>query len=123
MLKVIYVEIPVKDLERAMKFYQTVFALQPSQIYTDEVRRTNTLVNPAQPGEVGVSLNQTKNFEPSNKGPLVYFEPGDDLIDSLKRVEQSGGKIVEPQTPMGGAGHYAIITDSEGNALALYSSK
>jgi len=122
-MRAIWVEFPVNDLERAMKFYQVVFDLQPTEIMTDDVRRTTVLVSGTGEGAAGVSLNQTKNFAPGDKGVLVYLDAGEDLTHSLNRVEAAGGKIIEPKTSMGDAGNYATILDSEGNLLALYSYK
>lgn len=121
MLQAVWVEIPVKNLERAMQFYQTVFELQPTEVIDEAVRRTTTLVMTE--GGPGISLNQTRNFEPSDKGVLVYLDTGEDMPAYLKRVETAGGKVVEPKTSMGSAGYYATILDSEGNMLALYSMK
>lgn len=119
-MQVVWVEIPVQDLDRASTFYQTVFNLQPTEIGDDGVRRTTTLSS-TNDGKPGISLNQTRNFEPSDKGPLVYLDTGEDLPGHLSRVEAAGGKVVEPKTSMGDAGNYATILDTEGNLLALYS--
>src|SRR2546423_324375 len=121
LMQAVWIEIPVKDFDRALRFYQTVFQLEPTEVSTDDVRRTTTLVNMTQEGKPGISLNQTANFEPSDKGALVYLDAGADLTDHLNRVESAGGKIVEPKTSMGEAGYYATIRDTEGNVLALYS--
>ncbi len=120
-MQAVWIEIPVHDIERALTFYQTVFNLQPTEIYTDEVRRITTLINTTPEGRAGISLNQTKNFEPGRHGPLVFLNVGEDLTDHLNRVEPAGGKIVEPKTSMGDAGNYATFLDTEGNLLALYS--
>jgi predicted enzyme related to lactoylglutathione lyase len=122
-MQAIWVEFPVKDLERAMKFYQVVFDLQPTEIMADDVRRTTTLVSGTGEGVAGVSLNQTKHFAPGDKGVLVYLDAGEDLTNSLNRVEAAGGKIIEPKTSMGAAGNYATVLDTEGNQFALYSYK
>ena len=118
----VWIEIPVKDLERAMKFYQALFALEATEVGADDVRRTTTLYYSPE-GGLGVSLNQTNNFEPSDKGTLVYLDAGEDLTEHLKRVEPAGGTVVEPKTSMGEAGYYATFRDTEGNLLALYSAK
>jgi uncharacterized protein len=119
----VWVEFPVNDLERAMKFYQVVFDLQPTEIMADDMRRTTTLVSGTGAGVAGVSLNQAKNFTPGDKGVLVYLDAGEDLTHSLNRVEAAGGKIIEPKTSMGDAGNYAMVLDTEGNQFALYSYK
>ena len=42
-MQAVWIEIPVKDMERAMQFYQVVFKLPPTEIMTDAVRRTTNL--------------------------------------------------------------------------------
>ncbi len=102
-MQAVWIEIPVKDLDRALQFYQAVFGLQEAEIAADDVRRTTVLASTTPEGGAGISLNQTHNFEPSDKGTLVYFDA--------------------PKTSMGEAGYYATILDTEGNQLALYSYK
>jgi len=120
-MQAVWIEIPVKDIERALRFYQAVFQLEAIEISTDEVRRTAVLVDNTGAGGAGISLDQTSNFEPSDKGTLVYLDAGADLTDHLNRVEPAGGTIVERKTSMGAAGQYATVRDTEGNVLALYS--
>jgi uncharacterized protein len=122
-MQAVWVEIPVRDIERALAFYQALFELQPTEINTDEVRRTATLLGDTSEGRAGISLNQTKNFEPGDNGPLIYLDTGQDLTAHLNRVEPAGGSVVEAKTSMGEAGYYATFRDSEGNLLALYSYK
>jgi predicted enzyme related to lactoylglutathione lyase len=123
MVSVVWVEVPVRDFDRALTFYQAVFELASTQIIDDGVRRTTTLFSSGDSGEAGFSLNQTANFEPSDKGPLVYLYAGDDLAPILERVEAHGGAVVEGKTSMGSAGFYATIRDTEGNMLALYAAQ
>lgn len=121
MIQTVWIEIPVKDLDRALKFYQAVFELgEPVSVTDDGVRRTVTLTNADESGP-GFSLNQTRNFEPGDKGPLVYLNTGSDSNAHLERVRAAGGTVVEGETSMGQAGYYATFKDTEGNLLALYS--
>jgi uncharacterized protein len=121
MFQAVWIEIPVKDIERALKFYQTLFELEAIEITNDGVRRTATLFGDPTGQKAGISLNQTANFEPSDKGVFVYLDAGEDLTEHLNRVEPAGGKVVEGKTSMGEAGWFASFTDTEGNLLALYS--
>jgi len=115
-MQAVWVEIPVRDLDRAATFYQTVFGLPAGEVSEEGVRRTLTLVNPGQNG-AGISLNQTANFDPSASGTLVYLQTNG---DALEKVSAAGGKIVQEKTSMGDSGYYATVQDSEGNLLALY---
>jgi uncharacterized protein len=99
-LHTVWVEIPAINLERAMAFYETVFGLEPLEIIEEDVRRHATL-SPGGDGHPGMSINQTANFEPGNKGVLIYLHVGDDSAPLLERVEGVGGKIIEGKTSMG----------------------
>ncbi len=123
MVQVIWVEIPVKDIKRALKFYQAVFELGDISIEDDGERQTAILFYDEALAKAGISLNQTANFEPSDKGLYVYFDCGEDLTPTLNRVEGAGGQRVTDKISMGGAGHYASVIDTEGNLIGLYSTK
>jgi predicted enzyme related to lactoylglutathione lyase len=64
------------------------------------------------------SLLQTPNFEPSDKGAIIYFDPVENLDVVLERVEAAGGKVTFPKFRIG-HGHLAVFTDSEGNEVGL----
>ncbi len=123
MTQVIWVEIPVKDIQRALKFYQTVFELGDIAINDDGERQTAILFYDEAMAKPGISLNQTANFEPSDKGLYVYLDCGEDLTPTLNRVEGAGGKIAVGKTSMGEAGRYASVIDTEGNLIGLWSPK
>jgi predicted enzyme related to lactoylglutathione lyase len=120
MLTIVWIEVPVKDLERAMKFYQAVFGFEATEISDEGVRRTTTLSGSGETGNPGFSLNQNADFHPGDKGPLVYLMTDGDLPETLAKVEAAGGTIVEGKTEMGSAGFYATFKDTEGNLFALY---
>jgi predicted enzyme related to lactoylglutathione lyase len=120
--RTVWIEIPAKDIGRAARFYSSVFG-EDLQIDDDGTRRTATFPHDSDTG-VGVSLNQTTNFEPGNKGPLVYIQAmNDDMASALAKVEAAGGKVVTPRTSMGTSSFYGLFQDTEGNTLAFYASK
>ena len=113
-----WIELPAKDADRAAAFYRAVFEFEASEVYDDGERRVSILLHPAD-GKPGLSVNETKNFEPSTNGTLIYLNVGSDLAPFLERAVAVGGKILTPQTNMSETSVYAIIQDSEGNAVAL----
>ncbi len=123
MLKPVWIEIPVTDLDRALKFYNAVFGLNVSEIMDDGERRTATLFYEHDSASVGVSLNQTANFTPSDHGVYVYLDSGEDLTVPMGRVEAAGGTVLTEKTYMEGAGYYASVLDTEGNVIGLYSAE
>ena len=39
--------------------------------------------------------------------------------DIIKKIEENGGKIIKPKSPIPRVGYYAIFKDTEGNRLDL----
>lgn len=117
----IWIEIPAKDVRRAAKFYEDIFGTR-FVINEDDVRKAATPADHER-GVVGVSLTETKNFEPGDKGPLPYIAAGEPGVDGvLSKVEAAGGKIITPKTDMGGGnGWYGMVQDTEGNVIAVHS--
>ncbi|MDZ4766183.1 MAG: VOC family protein [Chloroflexota bacterium] len=120
MIKVSWVEIPVRDIERALTFYRAVFELGAVDVVDDGVRKTATLTGDA---ALGTSLNQTPNFTPNNTGTLAYFNAGSNVTAFLDRATAAGGTIIAPKTAMGGGFFYALVQDTEGNVFALSSAE
>jgi len=93
MFRAVWIEIPVNDLERAMAFYQAVFDLQPTEITDDGKRRTTTLLNGGNEGQApGISLNQTKNFSPSDKGVYIILTVVPSPLPICQRLKQRAAR-------------------------------
>ena len=76
-----------------------------------------------QQGEVGGAIVTGEGAVPSATGTAVFLNGNPDLQVMLDRVEGAGGKILMPKTAIGmeGAGHFAMIADTEGNTVGLHS--
>lgn len=112
-------EIPVKDMARAKKFYSSVFGKELTDFPMPGMEMA---VFPwAQGGEFAAgSLVKAQGYKPSQTGTTVYFYC-EDLSNELGRVEDSGGKVMMPKTPIGENGFIAHIMDTEGNRIGLHS--
>ena len=119
--KLNWFEIPAANLERAVKFYGDVFQ-QEMRVFTVDDTRTIALMPPGagvnENIEPGGTLLHTAGFEPSNKGTIVYFDPGGSMEAVLTRVEAAGGQITFPKFRIGN-GYLATFMDSEGNTVGL----
>ncbi len=115
---IVWVEIPVLDMPRALAFYNTLFQLQ-SEAHDDGERLSAVLWMIHD--KPGLSLTQTAGFNPSPDGPWIYLYSEDPLEELLARVEAAGGEVLTPLTSMGEAGSYTAILDTEGNTIALYT--
>jgi len=112
-------EIPAKNFERAKAFYEQVLAIQ--MILPFEGMKYAMFPADMQKGEIGGGLAEEEGYEPSQQGPLVYLNSGDDLSIPLAKVEPAGGKIVMPKTSLGPNGFMARFIDTEGNRVAFHS--
>ena len=116
---VVWFDLPVKDLGRAMKFYSKVLEVELQKM---EGAPKKYAMFPFAPGIASGGLVEDKDMIPG-KGPLLYLNGGDDLSAPLKRVAASGGKIIQEKTSLGPNGFMAIFEDTEGNHVALHSTK
>lgn len=112
-------EIPTADLERAIAFYESVFAIT--------LRRENcsggdmAIFPYSEPGPGG-ALVAMPQLQPRDNGTLVYLNGGDDLALPLARAVTAGARVLMPKTDLGqGIGHIALFADSEGNTVGLHS--
>lgn len=116
-------EIPVKDMERAVKFYQTVFNLELSRQQMGPLDMAWFPWVEDGIGSPGSLVYHQDFYQPSTKGVLVYFTSfGGDLSEELSRVEQAGGKIEQEKTLIADdIGYMAVFIDTEGNRIAIHS--
>jgi len=116
-------EIPTQDIDRATKFYETIFKVSLIPLDVQQLKmRMFPLENPM--GGVGGALCYNQDFyRPSaTDGPLIYLNGNPDVQNILDRIEAAGGKIVVPKTQISPEyGYMAVFIDSEGNRFALHS--
>jgi predicted enzyme related to lactoylglutathione lyase len=114
-------EISVLDIERAKKFYETIFDIQMRQ---EEMMDMVTIYFPMNEGSGKVSgaLVKSPMHKPSADGVKIYLNANPDLATVLAKIEPAGGQITVPKTPIAKYGFMAFFTDTEGNLLALHSN-
>lgn len=111
-------EIPALDFQQAVHFYSFIFNITMEQNSTEQ----NSMAFFPNTTGIGGSINVGQGYIPSDKGPLIYLNGGNDLNVVLNRVEEAGGRIVMPKTLINEEmGYFAIFIDCQGNKLALYS--
>ncbi len=111
-------EIPAVDFHQAVHFYNQIFGIEMVQNITD----VNAMAFFPVTTGIGGAVISGPGSVPSDTGPLIYLNGGKDLSTVLNKVEDAGGRIVMPKTPIGeDAGYFAIFIDCQGNKLALHS--
>ena len=115
-------EIPVSDMERAIKFYETVLGLKLERNQMGELDMAWFPFAEA-PGAPGSLVYHKDFYKPSSDGALVYFTShSGDLKNELEKVEPAGGKVLVPKTLIKeDIGYMAVCEDTEGNRIALHS--
>ena len=120
-------EIPVEDMARAKKFYEHVMDVQ--LVPGDPIDGMEMACFPMKSPESSASDAKSfgarvkyKHHTPSKDGVVLYLS-SQDLEVELGRIDNSGGKVVSPRTSIGKWGYMAYFIDTEGNKLALHSSK
>ena len=130
---ILWIEIPVADIHRAVKFYEHVFKTQLELTILFETKMA--LFKKEVFGMKG-ALIQIENYNGSNGiKPIVFVNV---MLDAIENVTNFGGKVIKDPTLLrqknkngdiiigrnlidGQIGYYAEILDSEGNHLYLYS--
>ncbi|HAO46754.1 MAG TPA: VOC family protein [Ferruginibacter sp.] len=116
-------EIPTTDLNRAQKFYETVFGISMMPMDTPNIKMRMFPLDDMMT-QVGGALVDSGGFhKPSlTDGPLVYLNGNPDVQTILDKVPAAGGNIMVPKTEISPEyGFMAVIIDTEGNRIGLHS--
>ncbi|HEY0030606.1 MAG TPA: VOC family protein [Bacteroidia bacterium] len=116
-------EIPVTDLTRAKKFYETIMDITMSE---NRMGPLNMGFFPYEmgSGKLSGALVEGEGYKPSSEGALIYLNCNPDLSLALNKIENAGGKTLLPKTEIGpGLGFMAFFLDTEGNKVGLHSNK
>lgn len=114
-----WLDIPVLDLERAKKFYSSVFAVECQDQHAETF--TMSILRDLNGQKLG-SLVLANDRAPSWQGTRIHLHANAPIADLLERTQQNGGKIIEEPNEMP-SGKFALIEDSEGNRIGLYLEK
>jgi hypothetical protein len=124
---VVWADIPVTDMDRAIEFY--------SQVLQQEIRRVEglegvALVAPPNdfdpsdvqgPAPVSFDLALGEGMTPGTSGCTIYLNSRGDPEGMLQRAADAGGQILMPVTDMGEmVGSIGFFLDSEGNRIGVH---
>jgi predicted enzyme related to lactoylglutathione lyase len=109
--KICYLEIPAQDIERSVKFYETVFGWN--------IRRRGDGNFAFDDGVSEVSGTWVKGRAPSNAPGILIYIMVDSVGETIEKIEANGCEIVQP---IGGDAPEitARFRDPGGNVLGLY---
>jgi predicted enzyme related to lactoylglutathione lyase len=116
---VVYFEIPVNNMDRAINFYKAVFHFE----FDKEIIDGNEMaLFPFTEGSSGISgaLAKGEIYKPTKDGIVIYFKT-ESIDETINLALANGGQILYPKTD-NGIGFVAEFEDTEGNRIALFQS-
>jgi uncharacterized protein len=115
----VWVDIPVANLDRAIKFYSAVVGQPVDKIGGPGF---NFGLFKHEGNSVGGCLIEPEEgVAPSMSGPLVYLDASGRLDAAVAAAGSNGGKVLKAKHSIAPNGFRAIVADSEGNRVALHS--
>jgi len=109
---IVWVDIPVTDMERAVRFYTAMLQGEPV------VMPGGTMAIFPE-GPVSADLLLAEDLRPCADGPTPIFDSRGDIEGMARRIETAGGRILMPPTDRGMAGVLCYAIDSEGNRIGI----
>ena len=111
-------EIPAANFERAVNFYNEIFAID---METNVMGGYSMAFFPVKSG-IGGAIISGEGSTPCDRGPLLYLNAGDNLEHIQNRIQDAGGRVLMSKKLINEeSGYFALFIDSEGNKLALHS--
>ena len=116
-------EIYVQDMNRAKKFYETVLAVQLSDLGPPDGELA-MLAFPMEPDGSNASgaLVHHSDVPSGGNSTVVYFQCEDCAVEEA-RVADAGGEVERPKMSIGEYGFITLAKDPDGNRFGLHSLK
>ncbi len=112
---VVWTEIPVTDMDRAMAFY--------SDVFTYELTIDDTGPNPISflPSDDSGTAGHLYPGKPSSDGPTIHLLVPDTLEATMDRLTTAGGKVLSDPITIP-PGRFAYANDPDGNSIGLFEA-
>jgi uncharacterized protein len=120
---VVHFEMPAEDRKRMSEFYSKTFGWQTQQLgpemgnYVLAMTTESDDNGPKKPGTINGGFF-TKSDDMPAQYPSVVIAV-DDIGQSMKKVAQSGGRVLGEPMDIPGVGKYVSFFDTEGNRVSM----
>jgi predicted enzyme related to lactoylglutathione lyase len=114
----VHFDVPTEDIERAKKFYETIFNWEikpvpgPMEYYD--------IITKDEKGDLGLVGGMGKRGAPDQK--ITNYIGVDSVDEFVEKVIANGGRIIMPKTTIPGFGYLATFLDTEGNVMGLWET-
>ncbi len=107
--KIVHVEVTGKDGDALQRFYREVFDWD---LDTDNPGGYGMVRQGEMTGGIGAA-------DEGQPGLVTFYVSTDDATETLRRVEQRGGKVIMPLTEVAPETTIALFADPEGHVVGL----
>jgi predicted enzyme related to lactoylglutathione lyase len=119
-----WTDIPVTNLDRAVKFYSGVLGKEVKRL-SEGGTEYGLLAHGEQTASGCLCVRADSggvDNTPSANGPLIYLSVEGRLDEAVEAARANGGKVLRARQQVGEHGFRAVVIDSEGNRIALHTS-
>ena len=113
---IVHFEIPADDLERGKAFYGKLFGWK----FSNPPGYDNYWTVDMAEGEASHGIAMMGRQSPEHL-PTNYIDV-ESVAKYQTRVQELGGKVLMPQSPVPGMGWFAVCQDTEGNVFGLWET-
>lgn len=121
---VVHFEMPAENGKRMSEFYSKSFGWKTTQLGSENAGYILTATSecdekgyPIKPGRINGGFYQKKNDMPMQYPSVVIAVQN--VQDSMKKVKDSGGKVLGEPMDIPGYGTYVSFLDTEGNRVSM----
>jgi uncharacterized protein len=122
---IVHFEIPSDDIQRSKKFYNDLFGWNiekwPGSEAMPEGMDYWMITTTDDKGNDALTGGMMKRKMPEQQGITNYINVKT-VQEYSAKVEQLGGKVKIPKSPVPGMGYFAICTDTENNTFAIWET-
>jgi hypothetical protein len=116
----VHFEIPADNPEKLAGFYEGLFGWRFKKMSMGDMGHYWMIETRAEEDAPGSNGGMMKEMDANHK-PVNYVQV-ESVDEYAKKIEELGGKIVVPKTPIPDMGAFAVALDPEGNAIGIYES-
>lgn len=117
---VVWFEIYVQDIERAKRFYESVFEMTMAKLGDTTLEMWGFPPTATDKTGASGSIVRMEGYPSGGNSTLVYFSCADCAVQGA-RVVAAGGRIQRDKMSIGPYGFIVLAVDTEGNLIGLHS--
>lgn len=114
-------EIYVQDMERARRFYESIFQVRLQRLGPPDLEMWAFPMDPESKGSSG-ALVRMPGVPSGGNSTLVYFSSEECSVEGA-RVKDAGGRLHREKISIGEYGFIVLAFDTEGNMFGIHSMR